>query len=103
MQILFHRLGSLGQLHEFSNLHLHHTRRNIISIEGGGEAVPDDRGPLWVGGVMMGPPNPNKPLQLMRCVLSLDFLGHPKETELLLHWYGVGISNGSYGRAEDEA
>jgi len=87
VQILLHRLGSLRQPHELSNLHLHHTQRDIISPKGNGEAVPGDRGPLWVGGAMMGPPNPSRPLQLMCCILGLELFGHLKETELLL--YGV--------------
>jgi len=85
VQLFFHSLGSLRQLHEFSNLHLHHTRRNIISLERGGEAIPGDRGPLWIGGTMMRPPNPSRSLQLMRCVLCLELFGQLKETKLLLH------------------
>jgi len=85
VQIFFHGLGSLRQLHEFSNLHLHQTRRNIISPESGGETVPGDRGSLWIGGTRMGPPNPSRSLQLMRCVLYLELFGHLKEMELLLH------------------
>jgi len=46
VQILFYRLGSLGQLREFSNLHFHHTQRNIISLKGGAEAVLGDWGPV---------------------------------------------------------
>ena len=38
---------------------------------------------------MMGPPNPSRPLQLMRCILCLELFGHAKETELLLH--GVNL------------
>jgi len=34
---------------------------------------------------MMGPPNPSRPLQLMRCILGLELFGHPKEMEFLLH------------------
>jgi len=85
VQILFHRLSPLRQPHELSNLHFHHTRRNIIPPKCGGEAVPGGRGPLWVGGAMMGPPYPSRPLQLMRCILSLELFGHSKETQLLLH------------------
>jgi len=76
VQILLHRLGPLRQPHEVSNLHLHHTQRDIISLKGGGEAVPGDRGPLWIGGAMMGPPNPSRPLQLMPCILGLELFGH---------------------------
>jgi len=31
IQVLFHSLGPLRQLHELSDLHLHQTRRNIVS------------------------------------------------------------------------
>jgi len=85
VQIFFHSLGSLRQLHEFSNLHLHQAQRNIISPESGGEAVSGDRGSLWIGGMMMGPTNPSRPLQLMRCVLRLELFGHLNKMELLLH------------------
>jgi len=42
MQVLFHSLGPLRQLHEFTNLHLHHARGNIVSLESSGEAIPGD-------------------------------------------------------------
>ena len=41
---------------------------------------------------MMGPPNPSRSLQLMRCVLCLEFFGHSKETELLHHGVNPFIS-----------
>ena len=56
-----------------------------MSPKSGVEAVPGDWGPLWVGGMMMGPQNPSRSLQLMRYILSLKFISHPKKTELLLH------------------
>ena len=85
MQIFFHKLRPLGQPHVLPILHFHHTRRYIISSERGGEAVPGNRGPLWVGSTVMGPPNPSGSLQLVCRILNLEYFCHLKKTELLLH------------------
>ena len=60
------------------------TRRNIISSESRLELIPSDLGINGHSGPMMTPPNTSWPMQLVRCILSLQHLSQAKQMELLL-------------------
>jgi len=84
LQVFIQALIPLGQLHELCMLDCHETKRNIISLESRLELIPSDLGISEHSGPMTTPPNTSWPMQLVRCILSLQHLSQAKQTKLLL-------------------